>query len=59
MIIISVDSFLFSFITAVLRFGLGVNQSISVCHAAVLMCKVSYVGTKVAIYIYFVERSVC
>jgi hypothetical protein len=41
------DSFLFVFATAVLQFGLGVDQSIYICQSAILLCLVCYVTTKV------------
>ena len=41
------DSFLFVFATAILQFGFGVDHSLSVCEAAILLCLVFYVTTKV------------
>ena len=41
------DSWLFVFATAILQFGLGVDESISVCESAILLCLVCYVTTKV------------
>lgn len=44
------DSFLFVFATAILQFGLGVDTSITVCEAAILLCLVCYVTTKVCLF---------
>lgn len=43
-----VDSFLFVFVTAILKYGLGVNSAYAVCDAAILLCLVGYVSTKVS-----------
>ncbi|KAK1754568.1 hypothetical protein QBC47DRAFT_402982 [Echria macrotheca] len=50
------DSFLFVFATAILQFGFGVDESISVCEAAILLCLVCYVTTKL-IYLFLVEKA--
>ena len=44
---IYVDSWLFVFATAILQFGIGVDSALSVCGAAILLCLVFYVTTKV------------
>jgi len=44
---IYIDSWLFVFATAILQFGLGVDSALSVCEAAILLCLVFYVTTKV------------
>ena len=43
-----VDSFLFVFVTAILKYGLGVNSAHAVCDAAILLCLIGYVSTKVS-----------
>ncbi|KAM7200501.1 hypothetical protein V8F20_005232 [Naviculisporaceae sp. PSN 640] len=50
------DSFLFVFATAILQFGFGVDHSMSVCDAAILLCLVCYVTTKL-IYLFLVEKA--
>lgn len=52
-----VDSFLFVFVTALLKYGLGVNSAYAVCDAAILLCLVGYVSTKVLIYLFLVEKA--
>ncbi|KIW04883.1 uncharacterized protein PV09_04058 [Verruconis gallopava] len=54
---IYIDSFLFAFASTVLRFGVGVNQSLATCQAAILICLKFYLSTKVLIYFYFVEKA--
>jgi len=44
---IYIDSWLFVFATAILQFGMGVDSKLSVCEAAILLCLVFYVTTKV------------
>lgn len=44
---IYLDSFLFVFCTATLRFGIGLN-SFAVCDGAILLCLVAYVTSKVS-----------
>ncbi|KAK2611449.1 hypothetical protein N8I77_004787 [Diaporthe amygdali] len=51
-----VDSFLFVFVTALLKYGLGVNSAYAVCDAAILLCLVCYVSTKL-IYLFLVEKA--
>jgi hypothetical protein len=55
---IYVDSWLFVFATAVLQFGFGVDSALSICEAAILLCLVFYVTTKVFIYLFLVEKVV-
>ncbi|KAF2680568.1 hypothetical protein K458DRAFT_392619 [Lentithecium fluviatile CBS 122367] len=47
-----------SFVTsaAVVESGLGLSSS-SACHAAIIICLVFYVGSKVTMYIFLVERA--
>lgn len=54
---IYLDSFLFVFATAVLQFGFGVDQSISVCQSAILLCLACYVTTKILVYLFLVEKA--
>ena len=42
-----IDSWLFVFATAILQFGVGVDSALPVCGAAILLCLVFYVTTKV------------
>ncbi|KAK3387678.1 hypothetical protein B0H63DRAFT_470687 [Podospora didyma] len=51
------DSFLFVFATAILQFGFGVDHSVSVCEAAILLCLACYVTTKILIYMFLVEKA--
>ncbi|POS74194.1 hypothetical protein DHEL01_v207412 [Diaporthe helianthi] len=51
-----VDSFSFVFVTAILKYGLGVNSAYAVCDAAILLCLVGYVSTKL-IYLFLVEKA--
>ncbi|KAK3321095.1 hypothetical protein B0T19DRAFT_478259 [Cercophora scortea] len=50
------DSFLFVFATAILQFGFGVDHSVSICEAAILLCLACYVTTKL-IYLFLVEKA--
>jgi hypothetical protein len=45
--LIYLDSYLFVFATAVLQFGIGVDSALGICEAAILLCLVCYVTTKV------------
>ncbi|KAF2000344.1 hypothetical protein P154DRAFT_200776 [Amniculicola lignicola CBS 123094] len=56
-IIIYIDSILFVFATAILSRGLGINESIQICEAAILVCLVCYMTTKVLIYYFLVEKA--
>ncbi|KAK4207021.1 hypothetical protein QBC37DRAFT_104763 [Rhypophila decipiens] len=51
------DSFMFVFATAILQFGFGVDHSMPVCEAAILLCLVCYVTTKILIYMFLVEKA--
>ncbi|KAI0137309.1 hypothetical protein BJ170DRAFT_711411 [Xylariales sp. AK1849] len=50
------DSWLFVFITAVLKHGMGLNTSYGLCSSAILLCLVCYVTTKM-VYLFLVERA--
>ncbi|KAK3683573.1 hypothetical protein B0T22DRAFT_519665 [Podospora appendiculata] len=50
------DSFLFVFATAIIQFGFGVDHSVSICEAAILLCLACYVTTKL-IYLFLVEKA--
>jgi len=41
------DSLLFVYATGILQYGVGVDSGDSVCEAAILLCLVCYVTTKV------------
>ncbi|KAK4156674.1 hypothetical protein C8A00DRAFT_12430 [Chaetomidium leptoderma] len=53
------DSFLFVLATGILQLGFGVSYSGAVCDAAILLCLVCYVTTKVSllIYMFLVEKA--
>ncbi|KAI4720632.1 hypothetical protein E4T48_03075 [Aureobasidium sp. EXF-10727] len=55
-IAIYVDSFLFIFCTAVLSKAYSLNQSASICDAAILLCLICYMTTKILIYYFLVEK---
>ncbi|KOS22961.1 hypothetical protein ESCO_003616 [Escovopsis weberi] len=44
---IYLDSYLFVFATAILQHSLGVNTSFAICEAAILLCLLFYVTTKI------------
>lgn len=44
---IYIDSFLFVFCTAILKFGIGLN-SLAVCDGAIYLCLVAYITSKVS-----------
>ncbi|KKP07443.1 hypothetical protein THAR02_00505 [Trichoderma harzianum] len=62
---IYVDSYLFVIATAVLQHSLGVNSSYGICEAAIFLCLVCYVTTKVMsmfsdlqfIYLFLAEKA--
>ncbi|KAJ2895575.1 hypothetical protein MKZ38_006325 [Zalerion maritima] len=54
---IYVDSLLFVFGTAIVNHGLGVNNSLSICSAAILLCLVCYVTTKIFTYVFLIEKA--
>lgn len=54
---IYLDSFLFVFITAVFK-DVGLNESVSICRAAILLCLTLYLSTKVCVYLFLVEKAV-
>ncbi|KXJ87460.1 hypothetical protein Micbo1qcDRAFT_215832 [Microdochium bolleyi] len=51
------DSWLFVFVTGILKFGLGLGTSYGICQGAILLCLVCYVTTKILIYIFLVEKA--
>ncbi|KAH8649806.1 hypothetical protein BX600DRAFT_418738 [Xylariales sp. PMI_506] len=53
---IYIDSWLFVFITAILKLGVGINISYSMCSSAIFLCLICYVTTKM-IYLFLVEKS--
>ncbi|GAB1312988.1 hypothetical protein MFIFM68171_03198 [Madurella fahalii] len=53
---IYIDSFLFVFAAATLQLGFGVDSSASACEAAILICLICYMTTKL-IYLFLVERA--
>ncbi|QDS77491.1 hypothetical protein FKW77_000158 [Venturia effusa] len=52
-----VTSFIFAFVSAVLRFGIGTNRNIQICHASIWLCLTLYFITKIFIYLYFGEKA--
>ncbi|KAI0601856.1 hypothetical protein F4775DRAFT_356628 [Biscogniauxia sp. FL1348] len=54
---IFVDSWLFVLVTAILHYGLGFNSHPNVCSAAIFLCLVCYVTTKILIYLFLVEKA--
>ncbi|KAL2061324.1 hypothetical protein VTL71DRAFT_7597 [Oculimacula yallundae] len=54
-LIIYADSILFIFVTAILQHGFGLNLNMSTCSAAILLCLVCYMTTKL-IYYFLVEK---
>lgn len=52
------DSLVFTFATAILEHGLGLNSNIGVCGAAILLCLACYLSTKLLIYYFLVEKVV-
>ncbi|KAH7016065.1 uncharacterized protein B0I36DRAFT_254931, partial [Microdochium trichocladiopsis] len=53
---IFLDSWLFVFVTAILKFGVGLGASFGICQGGILLCLVCYVTTKL-IYIFLVEKA--
>ncbi|KAF4302018.1 hypothetical protein GTA08_BOTSDO10329 [Botryosphaeria dothidea] len=53
---IYLDSFLFVFITAVFK-DVGLNESVSICRVAILLCLTLYLSTKVCVYLFLVEKA--
>ncbi|KAI1863941.1 uncharacterized protein JN550_009220 [Neoarthrinium moseri] len=53
---IFVDSWLFVFVTAILKHGVGINTSYGMCSSAILLCLICYVTTKM-IYLFLVEKA--
>ncbi|KAL6867975.1 hypothetical protein J3F83DRAFT_85175 [Trichoderma novae-zelandiae] len=54
---IYVDSYAFVVATAVLQHSLGVNSSYGICEAAIILCLVCYVTTKIFIYLFLAEKA--
>ncbi|KAK3946166.1 hypothetical protein QBC46DRAFT_275909 [Diplogelasinospora grovesii] len=50
------DSFLFVFAAGILQYGIGIDHSMSLCEAAILLCLACYVTTKL-IYLFLVEKA--
>ncbi|KAL1640400.1 hypothetical protein SLS58_006898 [Diplodia intermedia] len=55
-LLIYVDSFLFVFITAVFK-DVGLNETVSICRGAILLCLTLYLSTKVCVYLFLVEKA--
>ncbi|KAI1487920.1 hypothetical protein F5X96DRAFT_686003 [Biscogniauxia mediterranea] len=53
---IFIDSWMFIFVTAILHYGLGFNSDPNVCSAAIFLCLICYVTTKL-IYLFLVEKA--
>ncbi|KAI5369994.1 hypothetical protein Slin15195_G008720 [Septoria linicola] len=56
LLVIYIDSFLFIFVTALLK-DIGINKSRGICDGAILLCLVCYMSTKVLIYTFLVEKA--
>lgn len=56
-LLIYVDSFLFVFITAVFK-DVGLNETVTICKGAILLCLTLYLSTKVCVYLFLVEKAV-
>ncbi|KAK9778838.1 hypothetical protein SCAR479_04462 [Seiridium cardinale] len=54
---IFVDSWLFVFITAILKHGAGINSSFELCSSAILLCLICYVSSKILVYFFLVEKA--
>ncbi|KAB2577966.1 hypothetical protein BFW01_g9388 [Lasiodiplodia theobromae] len=55
-LLIYVDSFLFVFITAVFK-DVGLNETVTICRGAILLCLTLYLSTKVCVYLFLVEKA--
>ncbi|KEQ86705.1 hypothetical protein M438DRAFT_181388 [Aureobasidium pullulans EXF-150] len=53
---IYVDSFFFVFFTGILSKAFSVNASAGFCDAAILLCLISYMSTKILLYYFLVEK---
>ncbi|KAK4623036.1 uncharacterized protein CLAFUR5_07489 [Fulvia fulva] len=56
LLLIYIDSFLFIFVTAVLK-DIGLNESPGLCDGAILLCLMCYMSTKILIYTFLVEKA--
>ncbi|KAI0156069.1 hypothetical protein BJ166DRAFT_350269 [Pestalotiopsis sp. NC0098] len=54
---IFVDSWLFVFVTAILKQGVGLNSSFNVCSAGIIVCLCAYLSSKILIYLFLVEKA--
>ena len=57
--LIYTDSLVFTFTTAIIEHGLGLNKNMQVCGASILLCIAFYLSTKLFIYYFLVEKVVC
>ncbi|KAL1620560.1 hypothetical protein SLS56_009586 [Neofusicoccum ribis] len=55
-VLIYVDSFLFIFITTVFK-DVGLNETMTICRGAILLCLTLYLSTKVCVYLFLVEKA--
>lgn len=51
------DSYVFVVASTLVQYGIDINTSLAVCDAAILICLVFYVTTKIAIYLFLVEKA--
>jgi hypothetical protein len=56
--LIYTDSLVFTFATAIIEHGLGLNSGMDVCGASILLCIAFYLSTKLFIYYFLVEKVV-
>lgn len=54
--LIYTDSLVFTFTTAIIEHGLGLNTTMGVCDASILLCIAFYLSTKLFIYYFLVEK---
>ncbi|KAI0181371.1 hypothetical protein GGR52DRAFT_32742 [Hypoxylon sp. FL1284] len=54
---IYVNSWIFVFGSAIIDYGIGVDSSLAVCSAAILLCLFFYISTKILIYMLLVEKA--
>ncbi|KAF5349021.1 hypothetical protein D9758_012699 [Tetrapyrgos nigripes] len=51
-----VDSWMFTFTSGMLIFGIGLETSLSVCTTGVFLCIVFYASTKALLYVFLIEK---
>ncbi|KAF5363225.1 hypothetical protein D9758_008385 [Tetrapyrgos nigripes] len=51
-----VDSWLFTFTSGLLIFGIGLETSLNVCRSGIFLCIIFYASTKALLYIFLIEK---